>query len=537
MNQLEIKDENMYQYFDELLYKENSKLGNWKVAYSPVNIGFIGSDIYSVLGSKELLYGREDAGRQVCLLDTMQKFLNDYIGIDGLTQLLVNNYGAIENSIFFEHDGSGKPVRIREHAKHQMKNAYLGSVLLLNFEYARDMAQNIFCAESSMTQYLVQQAVRSLKRTDNFIPDRSDILNKLEEWSYKIFMVSSMLHDIGYPLEFYLRTAAHLTDFPPYLKILSPTVKTPFSDIKALLLESQLFQQINHKEIRGKYETNNHGVLSAISLLMHFYYCGKIYSLNCEERCIIEMSAIAIYRHTDKVTEYSRMVYSQDPISYMVRLCDDLQEWERFMIQISDKHNYLICDNCGKILQENAKRYSCPCGHSYTKITQIQNRKVNYICMCDSLLLEKQDNCLKITLNFDLMKQLEILLEDYTAVLKRHTDLELVKNFVINQSISPSIQIDYYLSNNPLMIIDNMISRSGRNKGQVKVLIDELEPSIVNKNIQKFYYDFLDKIKNGEYFGEEIEKNALKYGEKASNYVKEYFGEIHNFNKLLNVGL
>jgi hypothetical protein len=36
---------------------------------------------------------------------------------------------------------------------------------------------------------------------------REEILAKLEEWCYKIYMVSALLHDMGYPLEYYLRSA------------------------------------------------------------------------------------------------------------------------------------------------------------------------------------------------------------------------------------------------------------------------------------------------------------------------------------------
>lgn len=533
MDRIEIKDENMYQYFDELLFRDDSKLKKWKSIHRTVGYGLKGFDIYSLLGAKELLYGREDAERQVCLLNTMQKFLNEYIAIEGLGQLLVNNYGTIENNIFFEHDGSGRPIRIREHAKHQMKNAYLGSVLLLDLGYAKDMAHNIYDEESSIAQYLVLQAVKVLRMKNDDAPSRQSVLTKLEEWSYKIFMLSSMFHDIGYPLEYYLRAAKHLTDFPPYLKILSPTVKTPFSEVKALLLESQLFQLIDGEQIREKYDRDNHGVLSAISLLMHFYYGGKIYSLSYEDRCIIEMSAIAIYRHTDRMTDCSRMVYRHDPISYFVRLCDDLQEWERFLVQINNKHNFLQCSNCGKVLEEKNGNYYCPCGQRFTKITQINNRKMNYICMCDSLFLEWENDLLTITLQFNLMKMLEILLDDYTAVLKRQEDLDKVKIFIENQNVSPPIRIDYFLSNNPLLIIDKIISESGKTKEQIKKLINEMPTSELKENMQKFLYDFLEKEKNRNCFGNLLEKNRLQYGENARGFVKDYFGEIYYLEKLL----
>jgi hypothetical protein len=57
------------------------------------------------------------------------------------------------------------------------------------------------------------------------------------------------------------------------------------------------------------------------------------------------MSAVAIYKHTDKFTDANRMVFGLDPISYLLRICDDMQEWQRFMVLIEDTHNYLMCSD------------------------------------------------------------------------------------------------------------------------------------------------------------------------------------------------
>lgn len=546
MRSMEINDTEMYDYFEKLLYGEKNENGlkkAWKKEISPQEYGLTEKNIHSILGSKELLYGKEDAKRQICLLEGMQKFLHEYVGIEGLEELLVNNYGTIENSIFFEHDACGNPVNIREHAKHQMKNAFLGSVLLLEFDLLKNVSETVYQAKGSAARYLLSQAEqlyleKNGKKAEIGSEDyRQKILDRLEGWSYKIFMVSSMLHDIGYPLEFYLRSAQTLADYPPYLKILSPTVKAEFAEIKALLLESQLFRQVDHKEIKEKYAVNNHGVLSAVSLLMHFYYGGKIYSMNTEDRCIIEMSAIAIYRHTDRFQNGFRMVYQEDPISYMVRLCDDLQEWNRFRLLINDKHNYLQCSNCGKILLEEEREYQCTgCECKYEKITQINNRKVNYICLCDSLSIEKVENHIKIIFSFDLMKQLEILLDDYTAVIKSKKDLEKVENLLKDQSMVPSVEIDYFLSNNPVHIIERMIMNGSETwedgDKRVRGWLDKQKEGKKKEYLEVFYCDFLEKREENP-FGKEVENNVLCYETEVQEYVKKYYGEIYSFYKAL----
>ena len=524
--------------------KKNRLKKDWKKQTSPQEYGLTENNISSILGSKELLYGKEDAKRQICLLESMQKFLHEYVGIEGLEELLVNNYGAIENSIFFEHDACGNPVNIREHAKHQMKNAFLGSVLLLEFGLLKNVSETVYQAKGSAARYLLSQAEqlyleKNGKKAEIGSEDyRQKILDRLEGWSYKIFMVSSMLHDIGYPLEFYLRSAQTLADYPPYLKILSPTVKAEFAEIKALLLESQLFRQVDHKEIKEKYAVNNHGVLSAVSLLMHFYYGGKIYSMNTEDRCIIEMSAIAIYRHTDRFKNGFRMVYQEDPISYMVRLCDDLQEWNRFRILINDKHNYLQCSNCGKILLEEERKYQCTgCECKYEKITQINNRKVNYICLCDSLSIEKAEDHIKITFVFDLMKQLEILLDDYTAVIKSKKDLEKVETLLKDQRMVPAVEIDYFLSNNPVHIIERMIMNGSETwedgDKRVRGWLDKQKEGKKKEYLEAFYRDFSEKRKENP-FGKELENNVLCHESEVQDYVKTNYGEIYSLYKALN---
>ncbi|MCI8509989.1 MAG: hypothetical protein HFJ06_15765 [Lachnospiraceae bacterium] len=558
MSRIIINDKEMYRYFDYLfyghgedekgIYKHRLKK-EWKKKSLIAPYGMTNCNVNEMMGSKSLLYGERDARAQLCVLDGMQKFLHEYVGIEGLEKLLLNNYGTIENEIFFEHDAKGNPVHIREHAKHQMKNAFLGSVLLLEYGYLEDIVKKIMAAESSTANYLVYQAITAefgnakiSNISQNTVrgilePEyRQNVIDKLQEWTYKIFMISSMLHDIGYPLEYYLRTAKTLTEFPPYLNILSPVVKADFAQIKATLLESQLFQQTDHIKIRQKYDMNNHGVLSAISLLMHFYHNGKIYTLKPEERCLIEMSAIAIYHHTDKFESEFRMSYQKDPISYMVRICDDLQEWERFKIIMNDKHNYLQCGRCGSLILSNHREYKCSCcGQMYIKVTQINNRKMNYICLCDELFIEKKlkENQVVIIVHFNLLKQLEILMDDYTAIIRRGKDLEKVKNMLEMQSMNPKLKVAYFVSNNPYYLIEQMLQESDKNFEDIQQWINNIEEEKKRENMKKFMEDYLQHGKEALY-GSQLEENSLKYEKKVKAYIQKYYGEIYSLFQYLN---
>jgi len=356
--------------------------------------------------------------------------------------------------------------------------------------------------------------------------ESGNVRAKLEEWVYKIVLLSSLFHDIGYPLEYHLRTAQEISDYPPHLKILTPAVKTDFSEIKVYLLESQLFKQVNHEKISQKYQEHNHGVLSALSLLMHFYYSGRIYSLSDEKRCLIEMTAVAIYHHTDQFSEAERMVYLQDPISYMVRLCDDFQEWERFRLLISDKHNYLLCNDCGKILQEKDREYTCSsCAKKYYKVTQIENRKVNYICLCDGLEITGDCERVKVSFQFHLMKQIEILLDDYGAAIKSDSDIKKIEEMVRNQGISPRLELEWYVSNNPLCLIKRMIETSSKGS-EVEGWIKAHKGTKKGKNLRDFYVEY-ESIRDTDTFGGKLETNVLKYEELVQTYVRKYYGEIY----------
>lgn len=519
MNCRIINDSAMYDYFEKLIYEDTFRQRGWKKEEDSAPYGLTDQQVRSIHGSKKLLYGERDADRQICLLQAMQKFLHEYIGIEGLEELLVNNYGTIENGIFFEHDSLGRSANIREHSKHQMKNAYLGSVLLLDFGYLEHMARAVWQEQSPATGYLAAQARKAAGSGE-------EAVRKLEEWIYKIVLLSALFHDIGYPLEYHLRAAGEIADYPPRLKLLTPAVKAEFSEIKMYLLESQLFQRVPHDEILEKYRRDNHGVLSALSLLMHFYYSGRIYSMSGEKRCLIEMTALAVYHHTDRFSDAERMVYLQDPISYMVRLCDDLQEWERFKLLISDKHNYLLCEGCGKILREKEGEYTCPCcGQKYRKVTQIMNRKVNYICLCDGLEVDKDGGGVKIRFLFHLMKQIEILLDDYMAVIKSEKDILKIQEMIKDQGLTPEVKLDWFVSNNPLQLIERMIQTSGKGT-KVEAWIQGQKGTGKGRNLRAFYRDYISRRSRND-FGGRLETNTLKYENAVQEYVREYYGEIY----------
>lgn len=252
---------------------------------------------------------------------------------------------------------------------------------------------------------------------------------------------------------------------------------------------------------------------------------------------MIEITALAIYRHTDTL-ENDYMIFEEDPLSYLVRLCDDLQEWERFLLVINEKHNYLKCAECGSIISAKGRSYECDCGVKYKKITDIVNKKVNYISLCNHLLLDfdEEKKELEIYLEFDYYKQIEILLDDYCAVKKRKEDIEVVKNYLKFQKFLPKVRVIENLSNNPVELIYGFLEQKEISLEQLKMEVQKEERwnlCGVNKMLE-----FLEKLENYnkkdervKEFGEILEDDVFNYGRNAVRFVERYLGQIHSVMK------
>lgn len=524
-----INDEAMYSYFHELkngkldflgkIGNSNGKEKVWQRSLTSYNF----EQIYE---TRQAVYSEEEVCNELCMMDDILHIFQTYFWIPGIDRLLVNNYGALENDIFLEYDGNtGMPKKIREHYKHQYRNAYLGSILLLDYDFLDAMTQCILESNSIFASYikaLIGLEEKSIRRV-----------------LYLGYFISAMFHDIGYPLDFFMRKVRQIHQYVPFYKIISSNVKTEFVELKASLAGSLLFELIDAEMIEEKYHRNDHGCLSAISFLLNFYTSGSIFALDDDERCVIEISALAIYKHTDRLKN-DFMIFEEDPLSYMVRLCDDLQEWERLLLVINEKHNYLKCAECGSVIRPKGRQYQCDCGVRYEKITDITNKKVNYISLCNELRLcyDREKRMLEIELEFDDYKQIEILMDDYCAVKKRKEELKKVRNYLSFQKYIPSVCLKDNLSNNPLLLINHFLDKHGLN---LEKLRQELRSSSTwNEYGTEKFMEFLDKVEfylvdmEGELketFGEEIESDVLVCGENAAEFVEKYLGQIHTVMK------
>lgn len=522
-----INDERMYDYFHNLLEegldflesgKKDEKKGRaWQKSLTSYNF----EQIYE---TRRAIYSEKEVCNELCMMDDILHIFQKYFCIPGIDRLLVNNYGALENDIFLEYDGeSGAPKRIREHYKHQYRNVYLGSVLLLEYGFLDAMTNCIMTSNTIIASYVKTQTQGDEKAIRRIL--------------YQSYFVSAMFHDIGYPLDFFMRKVKQIHKYAPFYKIISSSVKEEFTELRASLANSLLFELVPEVKIEEKYNENDHGCLSALSFLLNFYSTGSIFSLNEEERCMVEMAALAIYRHTDTLgNDY--MIFEEDPLSYLVRLCDDLQEWERFLLLINEKHNYLKCTECGSIIRSKDLIYQCGCGIRYEKITDIANKKVNYISLCNRLQMDfdEEKKELEIYLEFDYYKQIEILLDDYCAVNKRKKDLEVVKNYLRFQKFMPKVRLKENLSNNPVELIHDYLEQEGISLEQLKEKVQR--ENRWNQHGTKKMLEFLERLetyrekdKRVKDLGGRLENDVLGFGKNAVEFVEEYLGQIHSIMK------
>ncbi len=550
---VKINNEEMYDFFRKIVddgefWKNNVGLQGVEECMSESGLSISSyMDVFNSFNNLQLIYTKEDSQKQISMVQDLQSIFSKYFKIPGLERLIANNYTDIEWSMFLEQNfEKNEPKRTRDHFQHQFRNAFLGSMLLYKFQFINNILK---CIENKETifSYFVNKAIEKQIKCIKF-EDKQVIREKYErEIVFKSYILAAMFHDAGYPIEYYLRESKQIQKFTPFYKIINSDVKTNFAEIKAILIDSQLFSIVDNDDIEKKYNKNDHGVLSAISFLFNFYLSGSIFSMSDIDRVIIEIAAIAIYNHTNKYKGNERMIFSDDPISYLLRLCDDLQEWSRFSLCVDNVSNMLRCKCYGMIMRDESSKengnvqYRCQfCGDAFTKVTSLEYKKIHYLSLCDEMEISKEKEVINVEIKYDLFKQLELLLNDYTSVKYRNDDLEKVMNYLEFQKNLPDINIIKFLSNNPFILTRKIlgfteneeitIESLNKNSRYEAIITRMIEEGKDKNNGRNILYEFIDDINNvNEYSRKEIETDAIKYCEKSKKFVYKYIGLIRAF--------
>ena len=375
-----------------------TKAAKYEDAYQ---FGRLNKRTYSyMMENLKLVYGQDNpvVEKDIVLYHLIEsKIINQYFGISQLNDLFDEDYFNFEWDMhvgqnFSEHHND----YYRDHFIHQIRNLYMMLVMLDKFGiYGASRSAFESKAAGKLSEY-VSQMKRIFQRQT--MDSHMNILREICQSSgttqeqyiedyfnryiiYASSMLSALFHDLGYPICHFLEVRHRVSSFNPTLYMFTHNAVESFDMLASKLSGSLLFTIVSQAEIKKRLELApskekyDHGAYSAIAFLLHFYETGRIHSLSAEKQCAIEMAALAIYNHTAKFRcitgkkeqKYYSMVFQANPVSFLLRLCDDLQEWDRRYFEISQASDLLFCQKCGSpflkypVHRPDENKYKCNC--------------------------------------------------------------------------------------------------------------------------------------------------------------------------------
>jgi len=283
-------------------------------------------------------------------------------------------------------------------------------------------------------------------------------------------------------------------------------------------------------------------------------------------------------------TNYYQPIFKQNPISFMLRLCDDLQEWNRRYFVVSEESDIPVCSKCftPSIARSNSKKakvtYRCMCSSSEGKgdsqntntdynsfrYYNFYNRKLYLVSTCDymtSAIICKGDSnkkALCFHINYDYYRLLNVTRINPTYAKFRLSELNELKEVIKDQDYKSLfdfeyIYLDYFMTANPLTIkikileeFTSKVLESEIDSIKLESILDKLECSdgekksletimntVVsscnkksNNKLFDFYKDLLKKSVNLRGSKKVVSKVANKFTDRwfskcTSNYYKQ----------------
>ena len=245
--------------------------------------------------------------------------------------------------------------------------AYQGKNTDISNDIERSIREQIRYADGAEEE-LIKEIVKQFKSGQTQVKEEEneavreeineEVKERQQQYYYRylfhaVAIISALIHDIGYPIAFMLRITKNLHEFLP-LSDAFLRLDDAMPHLGEILQESLLYRTVDPREIAERINRKrDHGSISAVILLSQYYETGEIYHLSPIKRMAVELSALVVYNHTlryeymtgEKGERY-RNLFCENPISYLFRLCDDMQEWGRVYFDISKRSNFLICSRC-----------------------------------------------------------------------------------------------------------------------------------------------------------------------------------------------
>lgn len=480
-------------------------------------------DIYANL---KLVYAAEDLIEEIVEIYYLiyDRVINQYLCIDGMERLFSENYINFEWEMHLGIDYAEHSMKFyRDHFIHQVRDAY-SMDMLLEHGYAEKIMDILGDEGSSkIAGYVCKHVNLQLERKDDVLPpdpepkkDEENKQNKknfyLENIIYMSSYMSALFHDIGYPEVANMQSGRNILAYIANVYNFG-SGHVDFDRIITVLQNSLLFRIVSPKEIRTRIEKEkiDHGAVSALMFLLHFYENGAIYRLEPYKKCAIELAGLAIYNHTNtysdilqdndaKTALYTRCAFVLNPISYLLRVCDDMQEWERIYFEISSHANIIFCNKCHtpivrrkwKETEENDYDvyYLCNCNQRNDK-QSIEStgvfgpifrrgifpyRRLYNVTVCTDIEFIIRKNRHIFVLNYDLERLLNVAYINPSYAKYRIKELNQLKKMFIRQDIQELTFIKYFISANILFIKAYIVDKYLEGKLGKRLLGSYLRP-------------------------------------------------------------
>lgn len=380
-------------------------------------------------------------------------------------------------------------------------------------------------------------------------------------------IMSALFHDVSYPLCHFRNTQDRISDYLPSMNHFIHNDGIDYDKIVSTIHSSLLCSLINEDELRKSLEANSdyeHGAYSAVTFLLSFYETGRIHDLSPDRRIAVELAALAIYNHNiDQVItknkfslhsfSYFRPIYSQNPISFLLKLVDELQEWDRRYFELSEKKEYSFCSNCFyPIINYRTNtlfhydwntKYICGCNSLTHYIsTAFPHKDMYIVTTCKDMDIYLSGNNLIAKINYNPLKLLKMTEIDIGYAKHRAKSLIKLKKLLLNQNYFIShnkrlpikdIYIDYIMSANPIYLKAKIMQHfinSQKGVHSDRITLNNFLLNEIYRVIEDFYYV-------GDYFWKKNISNLISdenieivmskiitgiYNDDISVFIKKY---------------
>ena len=462
----------------------------------------------SIMDNLKLVYGDTSLIHNDVLAYHLveRKIVHGFLSVPQLDKMFDEDYFNFEWDMHVGQDfNEHRSDYYRDHFIHQIRDMYMMLVLMEDF--------GLYHASRSVLSEKTASNISSYvcKKMQLFMADiASPVFRKLSEikrhmqkpglntkdyaeeyfFNYVIkasCILAGLFHDLGYPICHFLQIRNRLSNYNPTMYMVTHNEVGSFDQIASILSPSLLFTLVSLKDIKsaldaGKKGKYDHGAYSAIAFLLQFYNNGIIFSLSPEKQCAIELAAVAIFNHTIeyKVTKeksksnYYSLYFRQNPIAFLLRMCDDLQEWDRRYFEVSESSDLMFCEKCHTPLIKyrpdpdcEESGYKCYCRSTIRRPDVFMKRKLYLVSMADTVTVkdEKDANSkhvIQFRVDYNLYKLLMMTNINNTYAKFRFKELVGLQKLLEGQDYGSGIshiEIDFFMSPNPISIKLEILKR------------------------------------------------------------------------------